>query len=347
MAGDRLKVAALFFVSIVVSILLLEVIVRVFDVAPRPLDPLPIPSYRLSENPVIRYEYLPSYRASLTPYDQLHIGFDTNEEGFRDRRYQRTKEEGTYRIIVIGDSTTVGNGIRNVEDVFAKRLERLMNRLGGGKKYEVMNMGVGGYHTVQEVETLRVKGLDYAPDTVVLVFCTNDFDTKSDGNIYRNLLKYNPRVNIYKGPSVLRALVKNSRLAFVVYFRVKSLFKTKDWYEENVLKGESPVEVGFRELSRLREKYGFNAVIYVLPVFKGLFSEYNWSETTSKVMEIADGFSGIDAVDTLPYFQVVNDSAPKFSYDGVHMNEYGHDLFSMILYNDLVRRFLRPVAPEG
>ena len=317
---------------------MLEVIVRVFDVEPRPIEALPVPSYRLSENPVLRYEYRPGYKRDSMPYDFSHFGYDINEDGFRDRTYPREKEAGTHRIVVLGDSTTAGNGIKNVEHTFAKRLEWLMNRLGGGKKYEVMNMGVGGYHTVQEVEVLRVKGLSYTPDTVVLVFCINDFDTKSDGGVYDRILKNNLDFNIYKGPAVLRSLVRNSRLAFVVYFRVKSLFKTEDWYEKNILKGKSPVDVGFRELSKFQEKYGFNTVVYLLPVFKGLFSEYKWWEATTKVMEIAKEFPGIDVVDTLPYFLTVDDYARKFSYDGVHMNEYGHDIFSTILYTDLVYR---------
>ena len=39
---------------------------------------------------------------------------------------------------------------------------------------EVLNFGVSGYNTQQEVETLREKGLRYSPDLVVLAVCVND-----------------------------------------------------------------------------------------------------------------------------------------------------------------------------
>jgi hypothetical protein len=60
-----------------------------------------------------------------------------------------------------------------------------------GRQYQVLNMGVGGYQTLQEVELLRSRGLKYDPDYVLIGFCINDFHLTSDGGIYPLLLKGN------------------------------------------------------------------------------------------------------------------------------------------------------------
>ena len=39
--------------SCALAILMMEIIVRIFDILPRPLDPLPVSTYRLSANPII------------------------------------------------------------------------------------------------------------------------------------------------------------------------------------------------------------------------------------------------------------------------------------------------------
>ena len=55
--------------SSVLAFLVMEIVVRVLDVPPGPLAPLPILSYRLSANPVISYEYRPGYKPTDEPFD--------------------------------------------------------------------------------------------------------------------------------------------------------------------------------------------------------------------------------------------------------------------------------------
>jgi hypothetical protein len=86
------------------------------------------------------------------------------------------KPEGTYRILVLGDSTTFGWGVP-VEKPYAKLLEQKLNenlRPGGPKRFEVMNTGVGNYNTAQEVAYFKERGRLYKPDMVILGFFTND-----------------------------------------------------------------------------------------------------------------------------------------------------------------------------
>ena len=61
----------------------------------------------------------------------------------------------------------------SIADTFCKQLEkRLSGRPEfGNLKVEVLNFGIGGYGTDQELLTLRLHVLDFSPDLVMLAFC--------------------------------------------------------------------------------------------------------------------------------------------------------------------------------
>ena len=124
----KLGKAAILTGSMLLALLIAEISVRGLDILPRPLDPLPVPSYRLSANPVIAYEFRPGYKPSDAPFDYTHYGYSINSAGFRDQEHQKAKPDGTYRIVVLGDSTTAGNGVPVFESLYTERLEKLLNQ---------------------------------------------------------------------------------------------------------------------------------------------------------------------------------------------------------------------------
>lgn len=321
--------------SIVLALLILEVLVRVLDVPPKPLAPLPVPSYRLSENPVIKYEYRPGYRPEDEPYDASHKGYTINSAGFRDYEYKVAKPEGTYRIIALGDSTTAGNGIPDVDKTYPKQLEKLLNGENqSGKHYEVLNFGVGGYHTMQEVETLRVKGLEYSPDLVLLTFCMNDLDLNADGKVAKRLNKANLLSDEEVGTRLYSALLRLSRLAFIVHHRLKlsrHITRQEEWYVTDVLKGRSTVEAGLELLSELQQEHGFRALVLILPGFNATFDNYRYGDIHEKVFQAAEGLPGITVIDLLPLFAGLDGDGKTFTLDSLHMNEYGHKSMAEIL----------------
>jgi lysophospholipase L1-like esterase len=332
-SGVVTRVAGLVLVlaSTALTLLLLEGLVRVLDLPPRPLAPLPMLSYRLSDNPVIGYEYVPGHRASDGAFYASHRGFEINTAGFRDRDYSLTKSEGTYRILVLGDSTTAGNGVFNLDDTYPKILERSLRTLGPpGRVYEVLNMGVGGYHTLQEVETLRVKGLAYDPDLVLLTVCMNDFDPHADGGVYE-LLRALAASRATAGPSLLGALLRHSRLAFVVYHRMRALLEPPDAWSSESLRGRSTVRAGLELLSELQQAHHFQVRVLVLPAFDASFDHYRHAELHRRIHEAAAGLPGIVVVDLLEAFASHGNNARALSYDHLHMNERGHRLMAKLI----------------
>lgn len=107
-----------------------------------------------------------------------HAYVRINSDGFRDREHRRAKPPGTIRVAVLGDSFTEARQVPMRED-FTSVMERALNRgcrLSRGRHVEVLNFGVIGYGTAQELITLRERVWKYSPDIVVLAFFTgNDF----------------------------------------------------------------------------------------------------------------------------------------------------------------------------
>lgn len=98
-----------------------------------------------------------------------------NSDGQRDREHARAKPPGTLRIAVLGDSYAEALQV-SLEDAFWIIMEQRLQSCPAfaGQRVEVLNFGVSGYGTAQELLTLREKVWDYQPDLVLLAMTTNN-----------------------------------------------------------------------------------------------------------------------------------------------------------------------------
>jgi lysophospholipase L1-like esterase len=90
-----------------------------------------------------------------------------NDGGYRGRDHAAGKAPGRIRIVMLGDSITFGHRVRDDQTFSAL----LASRTG---RFEVLNLGVEGYGTDQELIVLQEEGLRRHPDVVILNFCSND-----------------------------------------------------------------------------------------------------------------------------------------------------------------------------
>ena len=101
-----------------------------------------------------------------------------NRHGNRDRERSIAKPAGVLRIAVLGDSFAEARQVP-IADTFWSVLEQeLALRLE--RKVEVLNFGVSGYSTVQELQMLRNHVWQFEPDIVLLTFtAVNDIQNNS------------------------------------------------------------------------------------------------------------------------------------------------------------------------
>lgn len=98
-----------------------------------------------------------------------------NSDGLRDREHSKAKPANTIRIAVLGDSFTEAMHVP-IEQTFWWLLQQKLQECNAfpRKQVEVINFGVSGYGTAQELITLQQRVWDYSPDLVVLAFTTNN-----------------------------------------------------------------------------------------------------------------------------------------------------------------------------
>ncbi|MGQ0734888.1 MAG: SGNH/GDSL hydrolase family protein [Acidobacteriota bacterium] len=112
------------------------------------------------------------YRPGITFRTTGEGGADVviNADGFRDRDYPIARSPGTVRIAVLGDSYVDATTVA-AEDRFTDRLSLDLAAIAAdGRTVEVLNFGMAGYGTAQELLVLRHHVWKYAPDIVLLAF---------------------------------------------------------------------------------------------------------------------------------------------------------------------------------
>ena len=112
-----------------------------------------------------------------------------NGKGLRDREHTYERENDTERILVLGDSFAWGYGVEESER-FSQRLEEAMD-------IEVINAGVSGYSTDQELLWYRNEGIKYETDLVIVVIAGNDVGDNDRQLV--NTIYYKPKFVIEEG----------------------------------------------------------------------------------------------------------------------------------------------------
>ena len=103
------------------------------------------------------------------------VRVQTNSCGMRGPERQVFRSPGVFRVALLGDSFAFGWGVEQ-DQIFAKVLQDHLNQIAGDKfEFEVLNFGVPGYSTFQEVAQFLETGIDFDPDLVLAYFVDNDF----------------------------------------------------------------------------------------------------------------------------------------------------------------------------
>lgn len=100
--------------------------------------------------------------------------YNTNSKGLRGAEHSYKKDSNTYRILILGDSFTDGYTV-NFNDLFSEiLLEKLNKTANKNNNFEVINTGVSGYSTDQEMLYFETEGFKYEPDLTVLMYYDTD-----------------------------------------------------------------------------------------------------------------------------------------------------------------------------
>jgi hypothetical protein len=93
----------------------------------------------------------------------------TNASGLRGAELPHGRTPGSRRVVALGDSFTFGDAVE-AEEAWPAQLESRLNGSGGASRWQVINAGVPGHGTGQELLLSRILEQRLEPDVVVLGF---------------------------------------------------------------------------------------------------------------------------------------------------------------------------------
>ncbi|MFP4501729.1 MAG: SGNH/GDSL hydrolase family protein [Candidatus Hydrogenedentota bacterium] len=235
----------------------------------------------------------------------VHVA--TNALGFRNPEISAEKPDGVHRIVVLGDSQTFGWGVPE-EDTIPRALEARLH--AEDPDYEVINLGVGNYNSIMEVELFKREGLRLAPDTVILVYFVNDAEA------IPRIAPWRFHVTRF---SYLYAFLWDRYVALRA--RVDSEFTWKAYYQS--LYQESNPHLAMNreallELFALCEEHGITLMIASYPDLHVL-EEYPLPEATAYIAGLARDHN-VPFVDLLPHFQQYEAESLWVSSEDPHGN---------------------------
>jgi hypothetical protein len=182
---------------------------------------------RFADAGIVMGEYVPGARFKEVLDSNPRGYFDrdnsvlmtVNSLGLRGEEVSASKTDGTYRILGIGDSFTFGVGVKD-GDTFLNRLQLQLNAESSGHvRFQVLNAGVQGYNTRDEIVYLANHWLALKPDLVLIVFYINDaYSDETILNRGEELGIYDPE------PS---GLARYSSLVDLVQYRYKAYWQSK------------------------------------------------------------------------------------------------------------------------
>ena len=295
----------------------------------------------------------------------------TNSHGFRDGEHDLGKSEGTLRILLLGDSFMEALQVE-FADAFPSLLERRLRSLLGCQ-VEVINAGVSGWGTDDEVTYLIRKGREFHPDIVLFaVTLHNDisdnlegrYHTEEEGKLIDKPLFVTPMLT-HLGFEVRSYLASHSHLYQIAYQSWKSLGRPSAGHRlenhvvelmrndqsDEVKRGWWITEKLLEKAGRLAKVDGFNIAMFIIPTIyaadSGLYSELvstqqltaselNRDKPVETLMAILER-QGIWAVDLLPGLRSQSDAPGQQFYiqgDG-HFNKEGHELAASIVSREL------------
>jgi lysophospholipase L1-like esterase len=319
-------------------------------------------------HPIFTSVFIPGDEGYFSaPPDGFRVKVKINSKGLRDKEYTYEKPEGTYRILILGDSITAGLAVP-LEKLFSEIFEKKLND-NPNKKFEVINAGVPARSIREEKKFYELEGYKYKADLVLLAFYIgNDVRLKNQqtseikvvdnrivpkqsegfiGNV-KAVLSHS-QVYIFLGnilPTVLpglSGLLRNKGLMTKPWFNDVYIFAVKypDFVTEGWMEAKKNILELRKEIIKNNAKFAFLIIPAVQQVEKYLWQELIDSESDKKNLKWdldkpnkeMSAFliqNNIPYLDVLKHFREVNTNARKRLYLKFdrHLNLYGHKVIS-------------------
>lgn len=281
-----------------------------------------------SANPQLRHVHRPNSKAKL-----MGVDIEINSKRLRDYEHPYEKPKDTYRILVLGDSLTLGWGVP-FEATYPKRLEKMLPNQEGlpGGKFEVINTGIGNWNTSQEVEFLISEGLKYHPDMVILGYFLNDAEPIIESRVDQKSWLNKSFLFVFLCSRISKIRMKfDKRTHFRNYYA--DLYKNEGWER---------VQKAFKQLADISKQHNAQVVVMQWPDLHILDpSKYPFRFVHERVGNEAEK-NGFAYLDLLPYFEGQVPEELVVAQDDSHPNAKANQIAAEALFRFINQRDLLP-----
>ncbi len=308
--------------TIIVCFLLLEAITKII----------------VDKNKIGDIDYFPEYKKLYELTDDCRVYklkestifqegdyiIQTNNLGLRNKELSANTE----KILVIGDSVTMGIGLHDGNKTFSANLEKLI----GNKSIEVVNAGVPGYNLYQNKCQLDALIEKINPSIVILEITQNDLTKEVIYELYYTKHPFMGKLHSIAGKLNLFKIFNNH-----IYNK----------YSEKIIKEKNLLDAVKRNKDALEEiinsKFDYKLFILELPnlrvnnahpFFGTIFSIHDHLKEVNKTYDKKFGF--IDANKNFVNMSL-NLTELTVENDWIHFNEEGHEIIGQLVYDELVR----------
>lgn len=296
-----------------------------------------IGNIRHVDDPILNWRFVPN-----STVQDGNVISRYNSAGFRDMEHAVGKPAHITRVVVVGDSVTEGSGVRQ-EELFASYVQTLL-----GSRFEIINLGMSGLNTQQEIHIFEVEGMKYEPDIVVINFILNDCDFFSEFRAAERFQEEkDAKIGLFGDVTIdprLKRWLKSSALVYFVKGRmeyIRGVITGKEERNYYVSLWGNPechrrVLSGFDALKALQEHSSFDVHVLIWPLLMN-YDLYGFSQVHAWVKENAVQ-RGFKVLDLLPvYSSRWYRDLQIMAEDNVHPNADGHRL-SAQAYVDWIRQ---------
>lgn len=265
------------------------------------------------------------------------VTYRINGQGYRGADFEREKPADAYRIVILGDSFTFGEGTPESQIYPTLLGTALRARRVDGRRIEVINLGVPGDDIRDALVTYRNFARRLKPDWVVLQWNTNDFPSSAVRRDHLRLIGARYR-ELFASVEALHW----SRLLSFVYARIQMLRLSRELIATTKEDAEGGRE-SFAEIGRVRRLAVEDGAGFLVLAFPELirFDAYPYAALLELLHEYCRS-ERIPLIDLLPALSAHRDRELWVHETDHHPNRLAHAIAAGELLEGIER-----LLPEG
>jgi len=273
-----------------------------------------------------------------------------NNEGFRGNEISFIKPDNTYRIFMVGGSTTFSSGSSSDNTTITGYLQQNFDQSEINKKIEVINAGHDGMFSWDETESIKNKIVNYDPDLIIIYNGANDLQYSYDyiEKFMSNKSDFNKVEDKARGmTSFYKTLIVGNLFSKSIQKSINESKGTKPLDTENISERISLWKNKQIENCKIGNEQGFDTLIILQPIididkkpltdfekkaFKNVEDWPNSYQLFANEFEKLNSFCE-NTVDLRNVFEGIEE--PLF-YDWAHLGDKGNKIIADRIFEEIL-----------